>query len=481
MAPQPPIAPPQRPAPPFRPTPRVAAGVWGGGVRMVPWGWLEWTILSQTLLPALLFVPGMSAVRIVTRVGVYAIALLAWVALLIKGRRPPGGGHPSTPWLLAASVWLVLSLANPGLNSPASGLAQIVVNLAILAPAFWGASALISRRQVGRVMAILLLCNSASALMGIGQVLRPNTFNPPDIRFIEGMTDAENQSYEGANGQMIMRPCGLTDSPGIGASSAGLMAALLGVGWTLRPMATWKRLGSLGLAMAGLILIYFSQVRVMLLILVGSLATLMGLMAVQRQFRKLTQMGAACALIFVASLAWVASVGGEGALARFQELLEEDPTKTFDKNRGNFLTHTFAVIVPDYPLGAGLGRWGPMHAYFGDKRISRERGQIWVEIQITGWAVDGGVPLMVVYVVALGFALYDLGRIALRSRDPDIAYWAAVVFALDLGIVVSSLGMPTFVIPLGLQFWVLAAAVSAADHLVPVSAGMRRPLFPASP
>jgi len=464
MAPQRPIAPPPR-----RPAPTPRAIPPAQGTRKVRWGWLELTVLAQTVLPALLFVPGLSSVRIVTRVGVYAVSLVAWGAILAAGRRAPGEGHPAAPWLLAASIWLVLSLANPGLNSPASGLAQIAVNVAIMAPAFWGARALVSRRQVGRIMAILLLCNSASALVGIGQVLRPERFNPPEIR-LNGEDTVEGQSMEGADGRMIMRPCGLTDSPGIGASSAGLMAALLGVGWTLRPIATWKRLASLGMALAGLIVLYFSQIRVMLLILVGSLAVLMILLAVQREFRKLTLMALACALIFTGSLAWVARVGGQGALHRFSELLEDDPSKVYGDNRGNFLNHTLLVDIPDYPLGAGLGRWGQMHAYFGDKTISREHGAKWAEIQLTGWAFDGGIPLIVLYLAALGFAMYDLARIALKGRDREVAYWAAVVFALDLGIIVSTLGVPTFVMPLGLQFWALSAAISAADRLRPAAA-----------
>ena len=405
--------------------------------------------------------------RIVTRVGIYAISLIAWGFILAKGRPAPSAGRPAVPWLIAASAWLVLSLANPGLNSPASGLAQIFLNLAILAPAFWAAAALASRKQVGRLMVILLICNACSSLVGIGQVLRPGTFNPPNIALDANMTSTDDVSIEGADGRMIMRPCGLSDSPGFGSASAGLIAALLGIGWTLRPIAPWRRLISLGLAFAGLVVLYFSQVRLMLLVLIGSAATLMILLAAQREFRKLTLMGAASALIFAGAVTWVATVGGDGMMERYQALLEDDPTKVFDQNRGGFLWHTINYVLPDYPLGAGLGRWGQMYAYFGDKSVSDTHGAVWVELQFTGWVIDGGVPLVIAYAGALAVAMLDLARIALRGRDRELSYWAAVVFALNLGIIASSFGMPTFVMPLGLQFWTLAAAVSAADRLRP--------------
>ena len=455
----PPIAPARRQAP--RPSPAVAAS------RKVPWGWLEWTILAQTALPALLFVPGLSRVRVVTRVGVYAISLVAMAAIAMKGRQAGPTDRPASPWLAAVMGWLCLSILNPGLNSPASGLAQILLNLAILAPGFWGAAALTSRKQVGRIMVILLLCNACSCLVGIGQVLRPGTFNPPSIELQAGMEDASGASFVGADGQMIMRPCGLSDSPGFGSAAAGLMAALLGVGWTLQPVSWWKRVIALGLSFVGLVLLYFSQIRVMLLILVGAVFTLMGLLALQREFRKLTLMGAASAVIFLGAVAWVVRVGGEGAMSRYTALMDDDPRNVFDKNRGGFLTHTLTTLLPDYPLGAGLGRWGQMWAYFGDKSVNDRTGVIWAEIQITGWTIDGGLPMIVAYLGALAVAMFDLGRIALNSRDRDLAYWAAVVFALDLGIIVSSLSMPTFVMPLGLQFWVLAAAISAADRRAP--------------
>src|SRR6266568_7103403 len=46
---------------------------------LLPSGFAEWFALSQTLLPALLFLPGSQAFRLPVRVGAYAISLYAFV------------------------------------------------------------------------------------------------------------------------------------------------------------------------------------------------------------------------------------------------------------------------------------------------------------------------------------------------------------------------------------------------------------------
>jgi hypothetical protein len=65
----------------------------------------------------------------------------------------------------------------------------------VFSPAFWAASALKSSKQLGRLMTIMLICNGLSALVGLGQVFRPQTFNPP---FIPGVTDSTVDVGEGS-------------------------------------------------------------------------------------------------------------------------------------------------------------------------------------------------------------------------------------------------------------------------------------------
>ena len=91
-------------------------------------------------------------------------------------------------------------------------------------------------------MAIMLICNGLSALVGLGQVFRPQTFNPP---FIPGVTDSQFEASEGSAasltykddyGRTIIRPCGLSDMVG-SAAGAGATAALIGL--ALLSAADW--------------------------------------------------------------------------------------------------------------------------------------------------------------------------------------------------------------------------------------------------
>ena len=79
---------------------------------------------------------------------------------------------------------------------------------------------------------------------------------------------------------------------------------------------------------------------------------------------------------------------------------------------------------------------------------------------------DGGIPLVIGYAGALVLAMYDAVRIALTSRDRALAYWAAVIAAMNLGTVASCFGFNTFISPIGVQFWALAGALHGADRRV---------------
>src|SRR3954471_11884236 len=146
------------------------------------WGWLEVFVLSQTFLPALLFVPGLSAVRTPLRIAAYAIAPVAWFFVAWRGRRAAAAdSFPARPWLLVATAWLALSVLHPNSYTIVAAAAQAALYIAVLAPAFWAPAALASPRQPGRLMALLFLCNALSSLVGVAQVFRPETFNPPVI------------------------------------------------------------------------------------------------------------------------------------------------------------------------------------------------------------------------------------------------------------------------------------------------------------
>jgi hypothetical protein len=439
--------------------PRRGAARPGRPTRMPRWGWVEWVIFLQIALPALMFVPGLAKVRIVTRVAAFAIPLLAWGAVAASGRRSPAAGtFAPAAWLAGASVWLVLSILHPFTNSLASGAAQAALCISILSPALWAPQAMGSPRQVSRLMAILLVCNGASALVGVGQFYRPDRFNPPVIAQV-GPHGVETLMYETADGRKILRPCGLTDTPG-GACAAGMLACIAGLGFAMSPIALWRRLASLGLAAVGMAAIYFSQVRSTLLLTAAAILALLGLLVARRDFRKVFLLTVAGGAVIIGTFVWVARKEGAAVLGRFETLLEGDFTNTYYRNRGFFVEDVYKVYMWRYPLGAGMGRWGQMYAYFGD----RSKEMLWAEVQWAGWVFDGGIPLLLIYSAAIVLAIWDSTRIALTSRAPQVGYWAAVVTALNLSTVLMTFSYVPFIGPPGIQFWALAGALHAADR-----------------
>ena len=71
-----------------------------------------------------------------------------------------------------------------------------------------------------------------------------------------------------------------------------------------------------------------------------------------------------------AGLLWVVTFVGPAALDRFRTLLETPPTELYYRNRGHLLQGLLEVGIWEYPLGAGLGRWGMINVYFGDPAAS---------------------------------------------------------------------------------------------------------------
>ena len=453
---------PTNPAPAPRPpaAPRGAAPP----PRRVPWGWLEWVLLGQLLIPGLLLIPGMSVVRLVTRIAVFALPLAAWAMLYGARPRPWRRPFPAAPALAFGCGWMLLSLAHPTTNALLSGLAQVALYAAVFSPAFWGPSAVADESQVRRLLAIVLLGNAMSALVGIGQFYRPGLFNPPVVAFSGPQEYLAGLSYTTADGRSVMRPCGLGDMPG-GASNAGVWAAVVGLAWALRPMAAWRRLACVGLAMAGTAVIYFTMVRsALMLVAVGGLS-LLGFLVLQRDLRRATILAVAGGAVLAGSLAWAGRDGGQEIISRFASLLEDDLSSTYYKNRGHFLTETLHDAFTRFPLGAGLGRWGMMYDYFGNHSFDfgRGRGPLWAEIQWTAWMYDGGLPLMLVNAVALAAALINTARIGLTSPDRELRFWGAVTWAATLPVAIQTVGSMPFVTGAGVQFWLLSAALHAAD------------------
>src|SRR5262249_12004694 len=134
-------------------------------------------------------------------------------------------------------------------------------------------------------------------------------------------------------------------------------------------------------------------------------------LAARKRLGRLVWLTMVTSTVAAAGLVWALSVGGESVSQRLSTLVDDDPGSVYHNNRGHFLQETVEVLLPEYPLGAGLGRWGMMSAYFGD-----HSNALWAEIQWTGWLLDGGIPLVVVYVLAILSALVAVWRMT-RARS----------------------------------------------------------------
>jgi hypothetical protein len=437
---------------------------------------LELIAVSPTVFPALLYIPGTTALRTPLRILDFTLVLIVWAFVLVRGGREVG--RPFIPRILLGicAAWVLVSILHPTTNSMISGTAEAMLVISIMSPAFWVPQLKITPQRFTRMLRLIFFVNLLSALWGLGQVYMPDRFNPPDIqRFDRDESVKESLMLTTAAGREIIRPCGLTDTPG-GAAAAAVNVVLIGLIWALRPMALWRRAILVGMSFASMGVIYLSQVRAALLTTVASLMVTAGVFALRRNFGKAMVLAVGIGSLAAAGLAWTAFVGGEEATQRFSALLDEDAITTFQQNRGGFLIKTLQDYIPRYPFGAGLGRWGQIYYYFGNKSdpFGVGRGNLYSEIQITAWTYDGGLPLIFGYSAAIAFAMWRVFRIALRGREPDIAYWACAVFAMGLTLLALCMSSMPFIGPSGVQFWLVVTAVSVADEQAAVAARKAR-------
>jgi hypothetical protein len=300
-----------------------------------------------------------------------------------------------------------------------------------------------------------LLCNAASSVLGILQFYYPDRFNPPEIHTV-GKYGLDPYIYTTADGRQVIRPCGLSDTPG-GAASAGLGACIFGVAFALWPMARWKRLACAGMSLVGMAVIYTTNVRSALVLALVSQLCMAGILALRRDFVKLSQMGVVAGLIFVAALTWAVRNGGEAMVNRFASLLEGSANQVYYQNRGHYLEHALGTTLFEYPIGAGLGRWGMMAYYFHAANTE------YVEIQIQGWIVDGGIPLLIGYLGGILAGIILAIRLAIRSRDRLLRYAAMIIAVVSMAVLVQCLSYVPFSSTQGVQFWILIGALAGAS------------------
>lgn len=417
--------------------------------------WLIGLVAFQLLCQLSLLTSAFHGVRVVVRTASFAVSL---VFLVIYDWR--GASHPAAkvaPWVLGT---VAVSLFHPLTEGAVAGLAQLALYAAILGPLFWGPRLSLDTSTVRHVIAVLWIFQTVSSLASVLQVAYPGHFQPDLSTAIveQGPSYVSSLLVTLDTGQQMFRPMGLTDMPG-GAGFAGFAAVLFGTGFWLTSRRLWVRGIALASMFLGIVAVYTSQVRVAAVVLGISLICIAVVLVLRRQVTRLMAFSLLLVGVAIAAYTWVSAVGAHGLTERLQSLLG-DPAGVYYQGRGHFLKETFVDYLPEYPLGAGLGRWGMTNVYFG-------KGQsppLYAEIQWTGWLFDGGIPLMLAYAFALALSLSVAGRIAMARTPPadDLWAWGAILLGYNVGAVAMTFDGPGFVAQGGLEFWLLNAILYGA-------------------
>jgi hypothetical protein len=429
------------------------------GVRR--WEWPEIFIAIQLLWNLVLFVPGAQGYRTIARGTPY---VLSGLALVYYFRNRDEHALPaSTTWLTVSFGLMLLNLLHETAHWMAGG-AQIVFQLCIAAPVFWMARAVRSEARLHRLLWILFAASAAGAIVGVLQVYFPATFLPPEFSGLAQSLNpnlVQSLTYVGANGREIVRPPGLSDLPG-GAAVSGMMTMILGLTLGMGRDRRWfTRVGCFAAAAAGMTALYLTHVRSMTMVAAGSVALFAVLRLRQgRTVEGTVSLVAGLSLVAGAYL-WALAVGGEAVSDRFSGLTNEGALRVFSDQRGMFIRYTLSELLYQFPFGAGLGRWGMMQLYFGDPTLW-QAPPIHVEIQLTGWLLDGGIPLWLMYGGALFAAVrfsYILAVHAATKAWQDIAI---IVLCLQLILIALCMTGPVFNTQLGILFWSMTGALYGA-------------------
>lgn len=414
------------------------------------------SLILQFLSAAILFIPGTQPIRNYVRATPYLAALLPLAITFMKSR---SGWRPAGATLIVGALMLLAMNLLHATTQVSAGIAQCVFQLAIAAPLFWMPKAVRTARQFERVLILVFLMNSVSAGLGILQVYYPDRFLPP--QFSAQLRDdyVGSLTYIGSDGYVITRPPGLSDVPG-GAAVAGGIVALLGLGLGFRPARSRQSLVWVAAVPVGLAAIYLTQVRSVFLMVIVA-AGVLALLALRRgNLARASSLVAIGGGIVVASFLWASSIGGNTVNDRFLSMRSQGAVGVFQENRGGFLNETLGELLNKYPMGAGVGRWGMMNTSFADQSDFAS-APIHVEIQLTGWLLDGGVLMWFLYggaILQSIFAAFTLSR----SPDPMLADLAFMAVGLQVFIAGLTLAGPTFNTQMGILFWTCAAGLRGA-------------------
>ncbi len=435
-----------------RAPPATGAAPWSGGPVLV---------LVVVLLLCLQVAPLVAEFRpLRTHFRVAAFLCGAAPLLLVRSR---ARSHPAAGPALCVVAVVLLSAMHPWVNSPLAALAQACLYIAVLAPLFWVPWLDISSTDLRRAARVLWGFHLAAAALGIAQATIPGlpTFEISPVVAEQGADYVRSLHITLADGRRVLRPSGLSDSPG-GAGLSGLLCALLGIAFILTDRQPVLRVVAGAGVAVGLAAIYFSQVRSTLIVFGVSVLVVCAVLALRGRYGATLGILGVIAVAAVGSFLWSAQIGGDAITERFSTLIADDPLAVYQANRGTAVYDSISVWLAEYPLGAGPGRWGMMSSQFGDS-WNRVHPPTFTEVQFGSWALDGGIPLTLAYVTAVGVALFTTLRCAL-SRAPGEAWiWSTVILGYGIGVAALTASFTPFTATEGQLFWLLVAAVFTAS------------------
>jgi hypothetical protein len=420
-------------------------------------------LVIQFVSQSALMIEDLGSYRTVLRALGYASSLF----LLVLFSGLPERRSPLRAVAIAFLAVVCLGLANPHSNTALATLGQIAINIAIWGPVLWCSRVKGSPEFMRKVLLLFWGFNVAGSIMGVLQVYYPERFSPSP-EFVKQLVGiyADGLLINLADGTQVYRPMGLSDSPG-GASVAGSFAVILGLALVATERNWFLAIIAIAGAAAGMFCVYICETRSVLLMTILGAAVYLVMMGVRQRLSRMALLICCGTVILLGCFYWAFSVSSVHMSNRFETLTDQPFGTVYYKNRGHFVESTLTELLPQYPLGAGLGRWGMMSSYFGDPNLP-DSAPIWAEIQLTGWLLDGGLPLVVLGYLALLLACFFSARLAIYSRDPRIADLAAVMTSFNLSIVMVTFNYPVFISQMGMMFWVL-------NGLLHASALARRP------
>jgi hypothetical protein len=153
---------------------------------------------------------------------------------------------------------------------------------------------------------------------------------------------------------------------------------------------------------------------------------------------------------------WAVAVGGDALMDRFSGLVNNGVIHTFREQRGAFLTYTLSELL--YQFRSGRARALGHDAGLLRRPTLWQAPPIHVEIQPTGWLLDGGVRCGWPWAAPLVMAVRTSYLVAVHAAG-SLQDAATAIVCLQLTVLCLCLTGPVFNTQLGIQFWAVTGAV----------------------